>query len=60
MCPVTSRFTKLFYCERANIAHIQSEDTLVGVWEMARFEKKEDHEIKRIEGRIAKLRYHKG
>ena len=25
---MTSRFTKLFYCERANIAHIQSGDTL--------------------------------
>ena len=25
---VTSQFTKLFYCERANIAHIQSGDTL--------------------------------
>ena len=25
---VTSRFTELFYCERENIAYIQSEDTL--------------------------------
>ena len=28
ICAVTSRFTKLFYCEGANIAHIQSGDTL--------------------------------
>ena len=28
ICMVTSRFTKLFYCERTNIAHIQSGDTL--------------------------------
>ena len=27
ICAVTSRFTKLFYCEGANIAHIQSGDT---------------------------------
>ena len=26
---MTSQFTKLFYCELANIAHIQSRDTLV-------------------------------
>ena len=26
ICLVTSQFTKLFYCERANIAHIQSGD----------------------------------
>ena len=29
ICAVTSRFTKLFYCEGANIAHIQSGVTLV-------------------------------
>ena len=28
ICAVTSRFTKLFYCESANTAHIQSGDTL--------------------------------
>ena len=28
ICAVTSRFTKLFYCEGANIAHIQSGVTL--------------------------------
>ena len=28
ICAVTSRFTKLFYCEGANIAHIQSRVTL--------------------------------
>ena len=26
---MTSRFTKLFYCERATIAHIQYGDTLI-------------------------------
>ena len=31
ICAVTSRFTKLFYCEGANIAHIQSGVTLVRV-----------------------------
>ena len=29
ICAVTSRFTKLFYCESANTAHIQSGDTLL-------------------------------
>ena len=29
ICAVTSRFTKLFYCESANTAHIHSGDTLV-------------------------------
>ena len=29
ICLVTSQFTRLFYCERENIAHIQSGDTLV-------------------------------
>ena len=28
ICLVTSQFTKLFYCGCANIAHIQSGDTL--------------------------------
>ena len=31
ICAVTSRFTKLFYCESANTAHIQSGDTLVTI-----------------------------
>ena len=28
ICLVTSQFTKLFYCGRANIAHISNQETL--------------------------------